>query len=305
MTSFLVVGDGFAAAKVAAAVASAPGTRLAALACTRPPHQAAAAGRGGVEIVAADLLAQEAGLSRVRRLGADWLLCINATVLLPAPLLALFGGGALNCHPGPLPEYAGLNAHQWAIRNGETAYGVTVHRMEARVDAGPIVAARRFPIRHDDTGLSLFRRALAEGADLLAALVGRIAAGETLPSVPQDLSRRRLYRRRDAPEGGIDWRWPADLVIRHVRAGNYEPFRSPTYVARMDTPAGCPVEVLRAEPAGPTALAPGSLVALPEQGPVVACGDGLAVRIARARDITGLLDAARWRRHFGLAASLP
>lgn len=300
MASFLVIGDGVPASKVAAAAAAAAGARLVATASTRPPLGGAVALPDGsrVEAVESAILRQEAGLAWARRTGADWLLCINSTVLLPSALIDAFGGRALNSHPGPLPEYGGLHAHQWAIRNGETEYGATVHRMEARIDAGPVVASTRFPIREEDTGLSLFRRALVEAADLLASVVVRIADGETLPSVPQDVSRRRVFRHREALDGRIDWRSPARSVVDFVRAGNYEPFRSPTYVAVLETPSGATVEVLRAELAGATDRHPGALVVLGEGGAVLACGDGQAVRITRAREATGVVDSARWRQLF-------
>jgi methionyl-tRNA formyltransferase len=249
--------------------------------------------------VSTALLKEEAGLNWARQLGADWLLCINSTVVLPAALIALFEGRALNCHPGPLPEYAGLHVHQWAIRNGETEFGVTLHRMEAWVDTGPIMASRHFPIRPDDTGLSLFRRAMSEAADLAAAAVGRIASGDVPPCVAQDLSRRRLYRHRDALDGRIDWQLPRRAVMDFIRAGNYEPFRSPTFVPGIEMPSGVTVEVLRAESAGTTDRCPGSFVAVQEPGPVVACGDGQALCITRARDDAGFMDNACWHYHLG------
>jgi methionyl-tRNA formyltransferase len=172
--------------------------------------------------------------------------------------------------------------------------------MEARVDTGPIMASRHFPIRSDDTGLSLFRRTMSEAADLAASVVGRIAAGNVPPCLPQDLSRRRLYRHRDALDGRIDWHLPHRAVKDFIRAGNYEPFRSPTFVPSMEMPSGITVEVLRSEPAGATDRCPGSLVALQEAGPVIACGDGQALCIARARDGEGLMDSARWQYQLGL-----
>jgi methionyl-tRNA formyltransferase len=301
LVSFLVLGDGFAAAKVATSIAALPNARLAAVASTRPPPDGlfSLPGAGRVEAAAAELLRRPAGLDWARRLGADWLLCINSTVILQAALLDLFDGRALNGHPGPLPDYAGLHAHQWAIRHGRIEYGATVHRMEPRVDAGPILAATRFPIRPDDTGLSLFRRAIGAAADLLTQVAPRIAAGEDIPLVPQDLSRRRVWRHSEALDGQIAWSLTARAVVDFVRAGNYEPFASPTYVATFEAPSGMPIQVLRAEIAGPTQQPPGALAALEETGPVIACGDGMAVRLIRARDATGLVNAEAWRRHFG------
>jgi methionyl-tRNA formyltransferase len=298
MVAFLVVGDGFPAEKVVAAVSSERRARLAGVAHTSKrlnlPNASCA------DVVETIFLNEPAGPAWVRRIGADWLLCINSVVILSPALIELFEGRALNCHPGPLPEYAGLHTHQWAIRNGAVEFGATVHRMEARVDAGPIVASRRFPIRDDDTGLSLFRRTLTEAADLLIALVPRIAAGEPLPSVPQDLSRRRLYRHREALDGQIDWLLPARAIINFVRASNYEPFRSPTAPAQIETASGALVEVLKVEPAGRTDKTAGSLTVLHKQGPIFACGDKQALQITRARDEGGLLDFAGWRRHLRL-----
>src|SRR5574341_1452310 len=99
--------------------------------------------------------------------------------------------------------------------------------MEERIDTGAIVGVLRFPIRPDDTGLSLFSRCLATGAELFARIVNQILRGETLADVPQDLRRRRLYRHRDALDGRIDWSDTAEKIVDFVRAGNYEPFASP------------------------------------------------------------------------------
>jgi methionyl-tRNA formyltransferase len=301
VASFLLVGDGFAAAKVANAVVSTPDARLVAMAATRPPADGRfRTARGeAVEVVAADLLRRAEGLAWARAVNADWLLCINTTLILPAALLDLYDGRALNSHPGPLPDYAGLHAHQWAIRHGRSEYGATVHRMAPRVDAGPILAASRFPIHADDTGLTLFRRALGAAADLLAGVVAKIAAGEALAETPQDLSRRRVWRHAEALDGRIPWASPARAVVDFVRAGNYEPFASPTYVAAFQAPSGASVEVLRAVVGRATDRPPGALAALDEAGPHMACGDGLTVQLTRARDPLGLLDAAGWRRHFG------
>ncbi len=238
----------------------------------------------------------EDGIAWTRTLHADCLLCINSTTVLPTALLDVFHGQALNCHPGLLPEYGGLHAHQWAIREGAREYGATVHRMEAAVDAGAIVAIARFPIRDSDTGLTLFRTTMGHAIALMTSVAARLAAEEVLDAAPQDQSARRMYRRGDARDGRIDWRLPARAVVNFVRAGNYEPFRSPTYTATFATPFGRPVEILRCEVAGLAPGAPGMCVDLHPDGPLIACGDGNAVRVTRARNESGLVDLAAWRR---------
>jgi methionyl-tRNA formyltransferase len=300
LISFLVVGDGYPASRVAISVAALSGARLAGLATERPTPEAAVALPNGTRVEAVTkFLTTRSGIARARQLGADWLLCIGCTVILPPRLLALFGGHALNCHPGPLPEYAGLHVHQWAIRNGETEFGATVHRLEPRLDAGPIVASTRFPIRDEDTGFSLFHRTQRAAAELMMSVVGRIVAGERLQFVNQDLSRRHLYRHRDALDGRINWHLPARSVINFIRAGNYEPCKSPTYVARFDTAACERVEVLLAVVAGRTDRPPGSLIALAREGPIIACGEGTAVQVIQARIGEHRVDDTVWRQCFG------
>jgi UDP-4-amino-4-deoxy-L-arabinose formyltransferase/UDP-glucuronic acid dehydrogenase (UDP-4-keto-hexauronic acid decarboxylating) len=236
---------------------------------------------------------EAAGLAR--HSGA-WLISVNSTVIIPPKILKLFEGRSLNFHPGLLPEYAGLHTHQWAIRNGEREFGVTVHRMERRIDAGAIVGELRFPIEPNDTGLTLFRRCLAAGAELFPRVVAQVVRGEPFIDSAQDLTRRRVYRHRDALDGRIDWNQSAQSVIDFIRAGNYEPFTSPTYVAHLDKVADCTVEVFRATRETTSAAAPpGTVIDISAAGPLIVCGDGAAIRIFKARSTRQTMTLAHWR----------
>ena len=215
-------------------------------------------------------------------------------MIIPADVLKPFDGRSLNFHPGLLPEYAGLHTHQWAIRNGEQEFGVTVHRMEQRIDAGAIVGQQRFPIRPGDTGLSLFSRCLAAGAELFPRIIAQIVRGEPLADIPQDLTRRRLYRHRDALDGRIDWNDSAQRVVDFVRAGNYEPLTSPTYVARLDKVADFDIEVLRAKVEPASHGEAGTIADVSAEGPSIVCGDGAAIRIVKARRGRQPMSRAQW-----------
>ncbi len=138
-------------------------------------------------------------------LEADRLVNINGSVIVAPHVLDRFDGRALNMHPGPLPEYAGLHVHQWAIRNGEARHGATIHVMEAGVDTGPIVDMVRFPIVEADTGLSLFKRTMDLGTKLLIHVLEGVIKGTPPASRPQDLARRHYYRHDDALDGTIVW----------------------------------------------------------------------------------------------------
>lgn len=288
---FVVIGEGRPAKALLDVLVAAPGAEVDALVLKDPDDNplSADARRRDIPLVDVTRFVQEGPQA-----GGGWLINANSTTIIPASVLNAFEGRSLNFHPGLLPEYAGLHTHQWAIRNGEREFGVTVHRMEQRIDTGAIVGQLRFPIRPEDTGLSLFSRCLAAGVELFPRIVAQIVRGEPLADIPQDLTRRKLYRHRDALDGRIDWNASAQAVVDFIRAGNYEPLTSPTYVARLDKVADADVEVLRArvEPASPGE--PGAIVALSDEGPLIACGDGAAIRIIRARRGRQAASRAHW-----------
>lgn len=294
MVRFVVIGEGRPAKTLIDALAENPGATIDALVLKDPesnPLAEAARPRGIAMVDVARIAADLPGLAAGK---GGWLLNANSTVIIPQDVLELFEGRSLNFHPGLLPQYAGLHTHQWAIRNGEREFGVTVHRMEQRIDAGAIVGQQRFPIRPEDTGLSLFGRCLAAGAELFPRIVEQIVRGDPLDDIPQDLSRRRLYRHRDALDGRIDWNGSAQHVVDFVRAGNYEPFASPSYVARLDPVAAFEVEVLRATLGPATDEEPGTVVALTDDGPLIACGHRETVRIVKARTGRKAMGMAQW-----------
>jgi methionyl-tRNA formyltransferase len=243
------------------------------------------------------------GAELCRSLACDWLINAYGTVIVPPSVLRLFPQRALNVHPGPLPEYGGLHMNQWALRNGETRFGATIHLMDEALDAGPIVRQAWFDIAPSDTGLTLFNRTERVATDLLRDVLGDIMAERALCPVPQDLGRLRVYRHAEALDGRIDWRWTARQIVDFVRAGNYRPFRSPTYTAYVEDP-GARIEILKACAAAPAAASPGTVVEVGEGGPRVACGEGGSVVLARAETDRVALSAADWRKHLrGLSQS--
>ena len=294
MVSFVVIGEGRPAKAVLDVIIAAPGATINALFVEEPTRNPLAefAGQHGITVLDKRQLASEC--RRMTNTPDCWLINANSTLIIPPEVLDVFEGRSLNFHPGLLPEYAGLHTHQWAIRNGEHEFGVTVHRIERTVDAGAIVGQVRFPIRPEDTGLSLFSRCLTAGAELFSRVVAQIIRGEALTDVPQDLTRRRLYRHRDALEDRIDWNEAAVRIVDFIRAGNYEPFASPTYVARLDRIAGFDIKLLRATKEGASTALPGTVVDVSAAGPLIACGDGVTIRIVKASDGRQLMSPERW-----------
>ncbi len=136
--------------------------------------------------------------------------------------------GSFNLHPGPLPRYSGLNAVSWAIYRGEQTHGVTVHKMAAGIDTGPIVFQSLFDIDANDTALTLYAKCVKEGVALLLRLLETAGKDENaIPLLPQDLTRREYFS-KGAPENGrVNWARPAKEIVNLTRACDYFPFPSP------------------------------------------------------------------------------
>jgi len=298
MTSFLVVGEGEPARTVLSALLTKPDMAIVAL-VTASRHDSLLVNFAEKHHIAVEppslLLAEQDVITLAKGKKIDWLLSANSTVVVPAPILALFERGGLNLHPGLLPEYAGLHTHQWAIRNGEKEFGATIHLMKPGIDTGDIILEARFALRAEDTGLSVFRRCMRAGSELFSEVIDQIASNVPLSAIPQDLTRRRVYRHRDTLDGRIDWNWPARAIIDFIRASNYEPFRSPTYVAMLDPTSDFTVEISQARIESRCREPPGSILDVGGAGLLVSCGDGVSIRITRARNNGRLLDADAWR----------
>jgi len=166
--------------------------------------------------------------ARLRAEGVDALLNVHSLFLVHPAVLAAPRWGAYNMHPGPLPEYAGLNPVSWALYRGETTHAVTIHRMGPKVDTGPIAYQSSFPIETHDTALTVSVKCAKAGLPLISQLLTTLADDPAgVPEIPQDLCRRRYYRPGPPEAGRIGWSSPGRAVVNFVRACDYVPFRSP------------------------------------------------------------------------------
>ena len=189
---------------------------------------------------------------------ADLLFNCLATGLLDDKQLALGSVLRLNLHFGPLPEYAGTFPYCWAIINGISEYAVTLHHLEAAVDAGPIVDVEWFSLADDATAYGVYYSCLRAARRLCERLAERLTSGTPPDSRGQDLRRRHVYRRRDLEEFALDTSWDWERFMRGWRALDFRPATSPFGGWRVATRQGTLLlargKVLR----GDNVLAPGT-----------------------------------------------
>ncbi|MET9798299.1 amino acid adenylation domain-containing protein, partial [Nocardiopsis alba] len=133
----------------------------------------------------------------------DFLFSVVNFRVLSAEVLELPRIAALNFHDGPLPEFAGSNISSWALYEGVRRHAATWHLMTEEVDAGAVVAERRFPVRDLSTALSLTYETAQVGIDLFTEMAPVLAEGRVPEPVSvDDAAPRRHFARADRMAGG-------------------------------------------------------------------------------------------------------
>ena len=225
-------------------------------------------------------------ISQLRELKPDLIAVVAYGQILPQTILDLPPFGCLNVHTSLLPKYRGAAPIQWAIANGETETGVTIMKMDAGMDTGPILAQKRSPILPQDDSVALHDRLAQLGAELLLETIPGYVGGKILPK-PQsaDASYAPKIKKED---GQIDWKRPAQAILDRLRA--FTPWPGAfTFLKTEAKP--CLLKVWRAEVAEKSGGA-GEILSADESGIVIACGKN-ALRILELQREGGRRMSAR------------
>jgi methionyl-tRNA formyltransferase len=168
----------------------------------------------------------------------------------------------LNVHPSLLPRWRGAAPVERSIMAGDAETGVSIMRLTAGLDSGPVCLAQSETIGAEDTYETLAPRLELIGAELLERALDALEQGQPLVFAEQDDRRATYAEKIVAPDRLLDPARPAVELERVVRALH------PHIGARLQLAGGAPLGVLRAkalaepaqpEPAEPTSPAPGVL----------------------------------------------
>jgi len=240
------------------------------------------AGRG-LEILQPASLKDLHALERVKAVRPEAIVTAAYGLILPQQVLDIAPRGALNVHASLLPRWRGVAPIQRALLAGDRETGITIIRMDAGLDTGPMLAQRPLPIGGEDDAQSLHDRLAPLGADLMAAVLEEVAAG-TAREQPQPVEGATYAAKIQGSESVLDWSKPALELERAVRA-----FR-PAPGAQIEL-RGERCKVWRARVVDGRDE-PGTVVAAGPQGIRVACGEG-------ALEILELQRAGGRRLHAG------
>lgn len=197
--------------------------------------------------------------------------------------------GAFNMHGSLLPKYRGRVPVNWAVLQGESETGATLHEMTAKPDAGRIVDQQAVPILADDTAQEVFDKVTVAAELVLHRALPALLAGAAKLKA-QDLKQGSYFGGRKPEDGRIDWQWPAARIHNLVRAV------APPYPGAFSDVRVGRLQVLRTRvmpEQAPDIAAPSFYAA--GDGLFVACTDGRLLKVLAAELNGESLDASRWR----------
>lgn len=148
----------------------------------------------------------------------DLIVSVYFRYLIPESMLKA-PKGAINIHCSLLPAYRGCAPINWAILNGETRVGVTLHDMVATPDAGNILEQISLDITSDQQAGDVMDQLSKMASDMLCRQVNLIATN-LAKRTPQPSGDFPIYPRRTHRDAVIDWSWTAERIHNLIRAVN-------------------------------------------------------------------------------------
>jgi methionyl-tRNA formyltransferase len=185
-------------------------------------------------------------------------------LILPQWVLDLPSRGCLNIHASLLPRWRGAAPIHRAIEAGDARTGITIMQMDAGLDTGDMLLVEAVDIAPNDTTAALHDRLAALGGRLIVEALELAACGG-LKRTPQPTEGVSYAHKIDKAEAAVDWASPAATIERRIRA--FDPFPGATAQLGSET-----IKLWRAQPM-PGDGAPGTVLAVTDDGITVACGD--------------------------------
>ena len=210
--------------------------------------------------------------------GFDYLVVAAYGLLLPDSILDAPRHECLNVHASLLPRWRGAAPVERAIMAGDAETGVSIMRIEAELDAGPVYRQRSLPLADSATGAGVTDDLASLGADTLLEVLAELPH---LGPTPQDDARATYAHKLISADSVIDWSNDAAFIDRQIRALGG---RATAYTTAPD---GVRVRILEAFPAHPAGDSPPGTLRRDSDGWQVICKRGalglVTVQLNRGR----------------------
>ena len=228
------------------------------------------ADRLGIETYQPDRINCQDSIEYLKRFYSDVFIVVSFGQILGRKLLDIPNLYSLNVHASLLPKYRGAAPVNWAIANGEKETGITIIKMNEKMDEGEIVLKERVPIGIDEDAIMLSKKLSIKAARVLLDsidLIKRNAATFTEQPAREATHAPKLKK----TDGFIDWGWGVDKIYNRVRSFVPWPGCFTYWDKRI-------FKIWKARPdnrSGPTDLKPGTVLEVGPDGILVSTGKGI------------------------------
>lgn len=169
----------------------------------------------GIPCLTGDISLPE-NIERVRQLAPDFIFSFYYRNMIKAEVLEIPRLGALNLHGSYLPRYRGRVPVNWAVINGESETGATLHYMVEKPDAGDIVAQQKVSIEFSDTAHDVFGKVTDAAVAVLGRAWPQLRDGSAT-RIPMNLAAGNYCGGRKPADGRIDWSRSALQIYNLIR----------------------------------------------------------------------------------------
>ncbi len=151
----------------------------------------------------------------IKKINPDLNIVVAYGQLIPASIIYIPQYDSLNVHFSLLPKYRGASPVQWALLKGEKKTGITIFKLDEKMDEGDILSQKEVDIYPQERAGELEARLAQIGAELLLETISKI---DQIKPIPQDHSQATYAPRLRKEDGRINWSINALLIERQVRA---------------------------------------------------------------------------------------
>jgi methionyl-tRNA formyltransferase len=156
-------------------------------------------------------------IEQLRALAPEVMVVMAYGQILPAGVLEIPRVACLNLHTSLLPKHRGAAPIQAAIVAGDAETGITIIYMDEGLDTGDLLLQRTLLLSPNETGRSLHDRLAQLASEALLTALDQLEAGSAA-RIPQDHDLATYAPKLTREDGKLDWREPAELIERKVRA---------------------------------------------------------------------------------------
>jgi methionyl-tRNA formyltransferase len=185
---------------------------------TAPPIKIAVTD-GATPILQPRRIKSDEAVAQIRAIAPEVIVVMAYGQILPRSVLEISKLACINLHASLLPRWRGAAPIQAVIAAGDRVTGISVMYMDEGLDTGDILLQRQIEIAPDETGGTLHDRLALLAANALADALGLVEKGNA-SRIPQDNSHATYAPKLERTHGRIDWKEPAEVIERKIRAFN-------------------------------------------------------------------------------------